>query len=65
MAEMGALVGWKQIGAYLGDVGVRTVQRWHKAKPLPLRMTPTGSPIAAPNELDLWRRNLPRLIFRK
>jgi len=50
----GWLMGWKEIGAYMG-FNEKTVVKYAKKYRLPiLRMPDTNKPTALPRELDEW-----------
>ena len=59
--KLGVLVGWKQIGGYLGDVGARTIKTWHQKRPMPIRLSPTGAPMISVKDVEQWVENRPKL----
>lgn len=51
------LVGWKEIAQTLGNISVRTAQRWEQRRGLPVRRV-GGTPIADPNAIREWKEQL-------
>lgn len=53
------LNGWKEIAAYVGNVEVRTVQRWEVSRGLPVRRQPGENRslvFALKHEIDAWQQ---------
>jgi hypothetical protein len=48
------LTGWKEIAQAVGNVSVRTLQRWEKKLGLPIGRAGT-LPVAAPEEIRRWK----------
>jgi hypothetical protein len=49
------LVGWKEIVQTLGNISIRTAQRWEQHSGLPVRRV-AGTPIADPGAIREWKK---------
>jgi hypothetical protein len=51
------LVGWKEIVQALGNISIRTAQRWEQHRRLPV-LRIAGTPIADPEAIREWKEQL-------
>jgi len=58
----GWLYGWKDIAQYVG-CDVCTVRKYVIKNNLPIYRLPNGKPIAMPDEMDRWIKNLKKPQF--
>ncbi len=58
------LNSWKEIADFLG-VSVRTAHRWQDDAGMPVHHAPSGHVYAHTTELNRWRRDRPRRLWRR